>query len=312
MSARVPHISVVIPTRGRPASLERAIRSVFAQTGVDDVAVELVVVDNHAGAEAKALGGRLAKGAPFPTAYVCEPTPGVASARNAGVAKARASLIAFIDDDEEASPGWLAALMHAQARFEADAVFGAVRGHAPETVRRHRAYFESFFSRLGPAEAGVIAGYYGCGDSLVRRAALPDPVQPFDTAQNHMGGEDDILFHAMQGQGARFAWAPDAWVWEHPDPRRLTLAYALRRAFGYGQGPSYACAARSPPDWKGAAYWMLVGLGQTLVYGAVAAAKWLSGSPDRAFALDRAARGLGKVLWFRPFHLKLYGLPADG
>ncbi len=52
-------------------------------------------------------------------------------------------------------------------------------------------------------------------------------------------------------------------------------------------------------------------MGQTVVFGAVAAAKWLSRSPDRAFALDRAARGLGKVLWFRPFHLKLYGLPAD-
>ena len=311
MSARRPDVSVVIPTRGRPASLERAVRSVFAQEGLAKTAVELVVVDNHAGADAKALVGRLAKPAPFPVVYVCEPTPGVASARNTGVAKARAPLIAFLDDDEEASPGWLAALLDAQARFDADAVFGEVRGCAPESVRRHRAYFERFFSRLGPAEAGVIKGYYGCGDSLVRRAALPDPAAPFAVSQNHRGGEDDILFHAMKERGARFAWAPAAWVWEHPDPKRLTLAYALRRAFGYGQGPSYACAARNPPDWRGAAYWMLVGLGQALVFGAVAAAKWLSGSPDRAFALDRAVRGLGKVLWFRPFYLKLYGLPTD-
>jgi hypothetical protein len=54
---------------------------------------------------------------------------------------------------------------------------------------------------------------------------------------------------------------------------------------------------------------MGVGLGQTAVYGSVAIAKWLLGRPDRAAALDRAARGLGKVLWFPPFKPRFYGLP---
>ena len=64
-------------------------------------------------------------------------------------------------------------------------------GQMPEIVR-HRDYLEHFFSRIGPEKAGVIDGYYGCGDSLVRRSALPDPRRPFSEIRNHYGGEDDL------------------------------------------------------------------------------------------------------------------------
>ena len=305
--AALPQVSVVIPTRGRPASLARAMRSVFAQTGVGLDSIELVIVDNDAGRGAEDTVQQLKSEAPFEVVYACEPSPGVASARNHALVASRAPLIAFLDDDEEASPGWLAALLEARERFGADVVFGAVRGHAPDRVRHHRPYLERFFSREGPAEAQVIAHQYGCGDSLIVRAALPPREAPFSLAQNLIGGEDDILFQEMRLAGARFAWAPEAWVFEHPDPARLTLAYALRRAFAYGQGPTYACIHKTPPDRLGAVRWMMVGVGQTVIFGLWAAGKWLARAPDRAFALDRAARGLGKLLWFPPFKPKFYG-----
>ncbi len=306
-----PQVCVVIPTRGRPQSLSRAVRSVLAQADVPFTDMELLVVDNDPARSAETTANGLAAGAPFPVRYICEPTAGVASARNAGLGASSAPLIAFLDDDEEAPPGWLAALLEACTRFEADAVFGPVRTRLPDRVHRHRSYLEDFFSRQGPAQAQLLDGYYGCGDSLVRRAALPHPTAPFDLARNLIGGEDDLLFQDMKARGARFAWAPDAWVWEHPDPDRLSLGYTLRRAFAYGQGPSFACMARTPPDRLGAGYWMAVGLGQALVFGLISAAKWLLVAPDRAQTLDRAARGLGKVLWFPPFKPKLYGRPAD-
>ena len=302
-----PQVSVVIPTRGRPESLERAMRSVFAQTGVAADRVELVIVDNDAAAGAEPTVMRLWADAPFEVVYVCEPSPGVASARNRALVASRAPFIAFLDDDEEASPGWLAALIEARERFDADVVFGAVRGLAPDQACRHRSYLERFFSREGPPEAGLIEHPYGCGDSLIRRAALPPREAPFSLAQNLIGGEDDILFQEMRAAGARFAWSPEAWVIEHPEPARLTLGYALRRAFAYGQGPTYACVHKDPPDRLGAVRWMAVGVVQAAVFGLWAAAKWLARAPDRAFALDRAARGLGKLLWFPPFKPRFYG-----
>jgi hypothetical protein len=252
----------------------------------------------------------LAAEAPFPVTYVHEPEPGVANARNAALAQARGAFIAFLDDDEEAPEGWLAALLAAQARFDADVVFGPVRGRAPPQVTRHRDYLERFFSREGPAEAGLLPHYYGCGDSLLRRAALPDPQKPFSAIRNHIGGEDDLLFGQMKARGARFAWEPAAWVWEDPVPSRLTLAYTIRRAFAYGQGPSAACAAAQPRDWLGLAGWMAQGLVQAAVFGALAGIKGLVRAPDFAFTLDRAARGLGKTLWWGPFKLHFYGLRA--
>ena len=308
MSSPAPLVSVIIPTQRRPQGLDVAVRSVMAQLGVSDV--ELVVVDNDQVPSARAAVEALSKLAPIPCVYVHEPIAGVANARNAAVAVARGQFIAFLDDDEEAPAHWLASLLAVQKQFEADVVFGPVRGRAPADVGPHRAYLEWFFSRFGPDHAGPISAYYGCGDSLIRRSELPNPVEPFSAARNHTGGEDDLLFGQMQARGARFAWAPEAWVWEDPLPQRLTLDYTLRRAFGYGQGPTEACAARSPPDRLGIARWMLVGLAQAGLYGALAGARRLIGSPRYAFALDGAARGLGKVLWWSRFKIAFYGQSA--
>lgn len=303
-------VTVMIPTQRRLGGLAVAARSVLAQVGVDVADLELVIVDNDQTPSAQGLAADLAAEAPFPVCYVHEPRPGVANARNAGMAKARGELIAFLDDDEEAPAGWLAALLAAQARYDADVVFGPVKARAPAGVVAHRDYLERFFSREGPSEAGLIDHYYGCGDSLLRRAALPDPVAPFAAERNAIGGEDDMLFGHMQAAGARFAWEPAAFVWEDPVPDRLTLDYTILRAFAYGQGPSAHCAAASPPDHLGVARWMAVGVVQAALFGVVAGFKWLTWAGDRAEWLDRAARGLGKTLWWGPFKIQFYGRTA--
>jgi len=302
--------SIIVPTQRRPQPLARALGSVIGQRGVDPASLELVVADNDLVPSAQALVERLAQVAPFPVVYVHEPRPGVANVRNAALARARGELIAFLDDDEEAPPDWLAALLRVQAAFDADVVFGPVRGRAPPDVIEHRAYFERFFSRLDPAPEGLIDHYYGCGDSLLRRRALTDPNQPFSPSRNHIGGEDDLLFAAMSAAGARFAWAPEAWVWEDPAPERLSLSYTLRRAFTYGHGPVVHCATRTPPDHLGIVRWGVIGAAQALVYGAAALVLCAVRAPNRAFMLDRAMRGLGKVLWGGPFTLRFYGRTA--
>ncbi|WP_309644884.1 glycosyltransferase family 2 protein [Phenylobacterium sp.] len=305
-----PLVSLIIPTQRRLDGLLTAARSTFRQTGVTLSGLELVIVDNDQTDSARATAAILAAEAPFPVTYVHEPEPGVANARNAAMAQAKGDLIAFLDDDEEGPEGWLAALLAAMARHEADVVFGPVRGRAPRDVVAHRDYLERFFSREGPAQAGLLDHYYGCGCSLLRRAALPDPVAPFSAIRNHIGGEDDLLFGQMQRQGARFAWEPAAWVWEDPVPARLSLSYTIRRAFAYGQGPSAACAAATPPNYLGVAGWMAQGLVQAVVFGVLAGIKRLTRAPDYAFTLDRAARGLGKTLWWGPFKIHFYGLRA--
>lgn len=303
-----PRISLVTATQRRPEPLARALRSLFAQEGVDPAQIELVVADNDLVPSARPLVEALAAEAPFPVVYVHEPRAGVSNARNAALARAGGALVAFLDDDQEAQPRWLFELLATQGRLDAQAVFGPVRGAVPPGVVRHRRYFERFFSHPGPAEEGPSALAYGAGVCLVVRASLPDPHAPFAASRNETGGEDDALFAAMLDRGARFGWNPRAWVWEHPAPERVTLRYALRRTFVYGQGGTNRLLLRTPPDRVGAARSMAVGVAQAAVMGALSALLWLGRAPDRAFAYDKTLRGLGKVFCAPRFRLQFYGL----
>lgn len=298
-------VAVIVPTLRRPESLGRALRSLFAQTGVADRVAEIVVVDNDPLGSAAALTETLRQFSPWPLIYRHAPTPGVATARNAGLSATAAPLIAFLDDDEAASPGWLAALLKAQEETGADAVFGPITGRAPGAEAWLQSYLERFFGRDGPERTGLIAEPYGCGNSLLLRSTALPGLAPFNVAADQAGGEDDALFAALAARGGRFGWAADARVEEFAPAHRATLKYALARAFAYGQGPSQTAAAAR--NWPGVVRWMLIGAAQTVVWGAAAAALTVALRPGRAEMYDRAARGLGKVLWTRGFEPHFYG-----
>lgn len=298
-------VAVVIPTLRRPEGLKRAVRSVFAQAEALERIAAVVVVDNDPDGSAAPLAERLRSQGPVPLAYVHAPIPGVATARNAGLAATDAPLIAFLDDDEAASPRWLAALLEAQVQTGADVLFGPIRGRVPDDAGWTTAYLERFFGRHGPLRNGLTDDLHGCGNTLmVRQTALPGPA-PFDVAMDETGGEDDRLFTALMKRGGRFGWAADAWVDEFAPPHRATLAYALTRAFAYGQSPSQMAADRG--DWPGVIKWMLAGAAQAAIWGAASLVFAMLRHPGRAQVYDRCARGLGKLLWTRRFEPKLYG-----
>lgn len=298
-------VAVIIPTLRRPESLERAVRSVLAQTGVSDRLREIVVVDNDPQASSRDTTAQLAEEAGIPIIWRHAPRPGVATARNAGLAATTAPLIAFLDDDEAASPGWLTALLTAQAATGADAVFGPIRGRVPDGIGWTRPYLERFFGREGPDRTQLIEAPYGCGNSLLMRATALPGAAPFNAAADQSGGEDDALFAALAARGGRFGWATNAWVDEFAPPHRATLRYALTRAFAYGQGPSQTAAAAQ--DWWAVTRWMAVGAAQAAVWGAAALGLTLVASPRRADMLDRCARGIGKLFWMKGFEPHFYG-----
>jgi glycosyltransferase involved in cell wall biosynthesis len=98
-----PQVSVVIPTRLRPALVLRAVRTALGQT-LPDIEV-IVVLDGPDPATRAALTGvdddRLrVVGSPVPA--------GAPAARNLGVQHARAEWTALLDDDDEWLPAKLA------------------------------------------------------------------------------------------------------------------------------------------------------------------------------------------------------------
>ena len=106
-SSPVPYrVSVIIPHFNMPAALERCLISIEAQTF--DGAVEIIVVDNGS----RQMPANVVDTHPG-VILLSEPTPGPGPARNAGVAVARAPVLAFIDADCRAGDGGLKAAVEA-------------------------------------------------------------------------------------------------------------------------------------------------------------------------------------------------------
>ncbi|HNQ76043.1 MAG TPA: KH domain-containing protein, partial [Pseudothauera hydrothermalis] len=170
-------------------------------------------IDNSPEGSTVALCRQIEATAPAAFRWAHEPNPGVAQARNAAIKLARGEYVAWLDDDEEASPQWLAALLAQRVATGAQSVFGPVRARTQGDMQ-NAAFFERLYSRGGPARSGPCGRAYGIGNSLQPRAMFDEP-QPFDPRADQRGGEDDALFSSWADAGATFAWAADAYVIEH-------------------------------------------------------------------------------------------------
>ena len=182
-------MSVILPTYNRAASLERAVRSVLAQTFG---ALELWVVDDGSTDETRAVVGAI----PDTRLHYhrLDRNRGQAAARNEGVRRARGEYLAFQDSDDRWAPDKLARSMEAlgAARPETGAVYcdmlrmwrdGRVSYHRSPTLTRGR--------WIDPATGWYQVYLLGIQACLIRRRCL-DAVGHFDEGLRHF--EDMELF----------------------------------------------------------------------------------------------------------------------
>ena len=108
-------ISVVIPHLNQPELLARCLASLAEGQRRPD---EIFVVDNGS----RSLPAEVCAAHPG-VVLLQEPTPGPGPARNRGIAAASGGILAFIDADCLADPGWLAAAGAAMAD-PADTILG--------------------------------------------------------------------------------------------------------------------------------------------------------------------------------------------
>jgi len=106
-----PAVSVVISTVNRRATLELALESLLQQRVPDGLEYEIIVVDNNSPDDTHEAVERLIRLGCHRLRYAFEPRPGVSYGRNAGIRLARAPIIAFTDDDNEAEPDWVAGIV---------------------------------------------------------------------------------------------------------------------------------------------------------------------------------------------------------
>ncbi|MGH7400604.1 MAG: glycosyltransferase family 2 protein [Candidatus Rokuibacteriota bacterium] len=120
-----PLVSVILPTHDRAGLLPRAVASVRAQVYP---AWEIVLVDDGSTDATPAVAERLRAEVGAARLQTLRVAPGgVCAARNHGLATAKGSLIAYLDDDNVMHPLWLKAVAWAFAqRPDVDVVYGGI------------------------------------------------------------------------------------------------------------------------------------------------------------------------------------------
>jgi GT2 family glycosyltransferase len=210
-----PLLTVVIPTYQRRESLLRALASLRVQTLPPSAYEVIAAVDGSTDGTVQAVRS-------FPAPYTLSalegPNRGRAAACNAGVRAATGALVVLLDDDMEATPGFLAA--HAQAHEDATerAVVGAApivaAADSPPFVRYVAEGFRGRLERL--ARPGYKLRFRDAytGNFSARREVLR-AVGGFDEAFRVYGHEDYELALRLQAAGVELVYSAEACAHQH-------------------------------------------------------------------------------------------------
>ena len=275
----VPAITVIVPTYGRPGIAARLVRALQAQHLPGSESFEVIVVDDGSPVRVEVA----AAGGDGPAVQVLrQQRQGPAAARNAGLEAARGELVAFIDDDCEPAPGWLAALRDGARRHPGC----GLGGHVVNQLRHNP------FAEASQLIVTYLCDYYRdastwrffTSNNLAFPRAGLQARGGFDAAYTRAAGEDRELCDRWVALGGRLMAVPDAVVL-HAHP--LSWRTFLRQHYEYGRGAwGYRCAraaragapVRVEPwsfyrnllmypirvhGWRGAWLTALVGLAQT-------------------------------------------------
>jgi GT2 family glycosyltransferase len=241
-----PDTSVVICayTEARWQQLCAAVQSVQDQTCAP---LEIIVVSDHN----PALLARVRAELPGIHALDNVQERGLSGARNTGVAAARGSIVAFLDDDAVADPDWLTKLTEPYADPLVLGVGGAI---LPAWESGRPAWFPHEFDwvvgctyRGLPGAATTVRNLIGCNMSL--RRDVFRQVGGFRAGIGRLEDrpvgceETELCIRVLQScQGARLIYVPEARVHHHVPRQRASWRYYLSRC--HHEGLSKAAISR--------------------------------------------------------------------
>jgi glycosyltransferase involved in cell wall biosynthesis len=249
-----PTVCVVIPTLNRPGRLRRCLKSIMAgQRGADQIIVcdQSTSRDTHDAVEVLS-----ADHAEF--SYLHLDRPHASAARNVGLNAAQTDLVAFIDDDCVAHPGWLYALtqgfVEAGERLgERRSTVGAVAGRVLPLFPRNRKRGQAVSSRTStvrrtyrreeggmdrgewaPWDVGTGANILSSRETLLKIGGFDEELGPGTAAR---AAEDIDLLYRLSAHGA-LLYEPDAIIYHPASSRRGRLQ--SRYVYGLGMGSMLA------------------------------------------------------------------------
>ncbi len=233
-----PCFSVVVCafTEDRWGDLSRAIASLHAQT---ERPREIILVIDHC----PGLLRRAGHGFPGVTVLANRHEQGLSGARNTGIAVASGDVVAFLDDDAAADPGWIAGLADAYADPQVLGVGGLVRpmwdAGRPDWFPRELDWVVGCSYRGMPADGGPVRNFIGANMSF-RRSALTE-VGGFSAALGRVGSvplgceETELCLRVSQRYpDSVLLYEPAAAVGHRVREQRATWGYVRSRCYSEG------------------------------------------------------------------------------
>ncbi len=234
-------ISLVIPTRNRPAALADCLDSVLGMTEKPN---QILVIDNGSDQpDTRKVVENFEN-----VDYVSESIPGASAARNTGVRRSSGSIIVFLDDDELVHPNWLSAIISCFHNPEVAIVTGLVLPAEIETEAQFqfeqrfsfiRGYCRKIFDYqyyLNKKWCGVPVWEIGGSGNLAIRRSVFEKLGGFDQRLGAGAAgcsEDSELFYNALANGYRCDYEPNAVVYHR---HRNDIQSLETQCFNYMQG----------------------------------------------------------------------------
>lgn len=234
-------VSVVICTYERSAALARCLESLSSQTAP----IEVIVVDSGSREPEATLIANLARR--HGARHIRLMQAGLSRARNAGLAAARASWIAYVDDDAVPAPDWAEKLFYRIALTpDAVAIGGAILPdwEAPLPLWWPRSLIAALtildWDRpgcVGDPELPLHIEPYGANiafhvKTLEAFGGFPECLGR--RADYLLSNEETYVIRRFASANRKVVFAPDVVVRHHIAPERLTPDWLLRRQYWSG------------------------------------------------------------------------------
>jgi glycosyltransferase involved in cell wall biosynthesis len=178
-------VAVILPTAGRPEYLDAALASIVPQAR--SVGADVLVVDDGPSEATRATAAR------HQARYVAHETSrGLNAARNTGIANTDAPLLAFVDDDVAVHPGWLHALVVADAALPQDVsvLTGPILARFEDHHHRFCGREDPPITHLDLGPRDQDAPHAWGANMAIRRAAIEE-VGLFDESRELYGDEQE-------------------------------------------------------------------------------------------------------------------------
>jgi len=251
--------SVIIPTYKRPQTLLQALSSLQEQTLRE---FEIIVVDNAADSELEKILTQFNATARVSVRYVPEPRLGLHYGRHRGIQIAKSQLLIFTDDDATFDPDWLQAYVTAFTKHpEMVASGGPVRPkwEAPpptwllEFLEQVK-YFRYILSLMEPHREFCLSNkgyFFGVNMAILRHVLFEvGGFNPEAFGDIWLGDGETGLVNKLREREMLIGYVPEAIVYHHIPPQRMTVEYLCRRMANEGASDRYTRFHRQmPPRW---------------------------------------------------------------